>query len=106
MTMSGNGRRMSHAEFKVRAAEVIQMFGREAFDDLPLWMQITTLAALKTNNEEDLAIELRKSFYLFGEAEQMMIVKAAFEDPSELTAPIRQLIRELPRELQLQVLQP
>jgi hypothetical protein len=105
MTMSGNGRRMSHAEFKVRAAEVIQMFGREAFDDLPLWMQITALAALKTNNEEDLAIELRKSFYLFGETEQMMIVKAAFEDASELSAPLRQLIRELPRELQLQVLQ-
>jgi hypothetical protein len=80
---------------------VIKMFGRESFDEVPIWMQITVLAALKTNNEEDLAIELRKSFYLFGEAEQAMIVKAAFEDPSELTAPIRQLIRELPRKLQL-----
>jgi hypothetical protein len=105
MTMSGDGWRMSHAEFKVVAAEVIQMCGREAFDDLPLWMQITTLAALKANNEEDLAIELRKSFYLFGETERMMIVKAAFEDASELSAPLRRLIRELPRTLQLQVLQ-
>jgi hypothetical protein len=103
--MSGSGRRMSHAEFKVIAADAIRTFGREAFDHLPLWMQITALAALKTNNEEDLAIELRKSFYLFGEAEQMSIVKAAFEDPSELTAPIRQLIRELPQELQVRVLQ-
>jgi hypothetical protein len=68
-------------------------------------MQITTLAALKANNEEDLAIELRKSFYLFGEIEQTMIVRAAFDDPSELSAPIRQLIRELPRNLQIQVLQ-
>jgi hypothetical protein len=102
--MSRSGWRISHAEFKVIAAEVIQTCGREAFDDLPLWMQITTLAALKTNNEDDLAIELRKSFYLFDEVEQMMIVKAAFEDPSELTAPLRQLIRELPPELQLRVL--
>ena len=104
--MASNGRRMSQTEFKVRAAEVIKIFGREAFDEVPLWMQITVLATLKTENEEDLAIELRKSFYLFSEAEQAMIVRAAFEDPSEMTAPIRQLIRELPRELQLQILQP
>jgi hypothetical protein len=70
---------------------------------LPLAMQITVLAALKTDNEDDFAIELRKSFYLFDEREQAVIVKAAFDDPSELTAPIRQLIRELPREQQVEI---
>jgi hypothetical protein len=101
--MSGNGR-MSQAEFKQLAAGLIKMFGRENFDDLPLWMQVTVLAALRTNNEVDFAIELRKSFYLFGEAEQLAIVEAAFEDPSAESAPIRHLIRELPREQQQKIL--
>jgi hypothetical protein len=96
--------RMSQAEFKQLAVPLIRMSGTEAFDELPLAMQITVLAALKTDNEDDFAVELRKSFYLFDEREQVMIVKAAFEDPSELTVPIRQLIRELPRELQVKIM--
>jgi hypothetical protein len=78
----------------------VEQFGVEQLRVLT----ITVLAALKTENEDDFAIELRKSFYLFDEREQVMIVKAAFEDSSELTAPIRQLIRELPRELQVKII--
>jgi hypothetical protein len=48
---------------------------------------------------------LRKSFYLFEEPEQNAIVKAAFEDESDESAPIRRLIRELPRDQQLKILQ-
>lgn len=101
--MAGNGR-LSQAEFKQLAAGLIKMFGREDFDGLPLWMQITVLAALKTSNEDDFVIELRKSFYLFEEAAQVAIVQAAFEDASTESAPIRQLIRELPREQQQRIL--
>ncbi len=35
--MIGNERRLSQAEFKQRAGELIKMFGRDGFDDLPLW---------------------------------------------------------------------
>jgi hypothetical protein len=103
--MAESGRRMSQEEFKVLAGEAIRTFGREAFDSAPLWMQVTALAALKTNDEEEFAIELRKSFYLFEEPEQNAILKAAFEDASEESAPIRRLIRELPHEQQLKILQ-
>jgi hypothetical protein len=71
---------------------------------LPLWVQVTVLAALKTGNKDDFAIELRKSFYLFDEADQVAIVEAAFDDASEKSAPIRRLISELPRELRVKIL--
>jgi hypothetical protein len=51
--MIGNERRLSQEEFKQCAGELIKMFGRDGFDDLPLWMQVTVLAALKTGNEDD-----------------------------------------------------
>jgi hypothetical protein len=102
--MIGNERRLSQAQFKQRAGELIKIFGRDGFDDLPLWMQVTVLAALQTGNEDDFAIELRKSFYLFDEADRAAIVEAAFDDASEKSAPIRRLIRELPTELQVKVL--
>jgi hypothetical protein len=96
--------RMSQAEFKQRAVRLMQAFGPGAFDEVPLWMQVTVLAALKTDDEEAFVIELRKSFYLFGEPEQTAILKSAFEDPSEESVLIRRLIRELPREQQLKIL--
>jgi hypothetical protein len=99
--MIGNERRLSQAEFKQRAAELIKIFGRDGFDDLPLWMQVTVLAALKTGNEDDFAIEFRKSFYLFDEADQS---SRRLDDASEKSAPIRRLIRELPTELQVKIL--
>jgi hypothetical protein len=102
--MIGNERPLSQEECKQRAGEFIKMFGRDGFDDLPLWMQVTVLAALKTGNEDDLAIELRKSFYLCDEADQVAIVEAVFDDASEKSAPIRRLINELPRELRVQIL--
>jgi hypothetical protein len=102
--MNGTGRRMSQADFKERAVGLIKAFGPGAFDEAPLWMQVTVLAALKTDDEEAFVIELRKFFYLFGELEQLPIIKSAFEDPSEESAPIRRLIRELPSEHQLKIL--
>jgi hypothetical protein len=102
--MIGNERRLSQEEFKQRAGKLIKMFGRDGFDDLPLWMQVTVLAALKTGNEDDFAIELRKSFYLFDEADQGAIVEAAFDDASEKSPPIRRLISELPREPRVKIL--
>jgi hypothetical protein len=61
-------------------------------------------AVLLSRNEEELLTVLRKGFHLMSLEEQKEMVKAAFDDPAETMGMIRNLVHELPREAQEEIL--
>jgi hypothetical protein len=66
--------------------------------------QFMAKAVFDSKSDEDSVIALRKNFHLLSTTEQREIVKAAFDDPSVVLAPIRRLINELPEETQQEIL--
>ncbi len=95
--------RMNMDEFRAIVQE-LKTGWPDAWANLPPGMQLIVRAAEVTQNEEEFAIVLRKYFYLLTDEEQELVIRGAFMDSSELAAPIRGLIRELPEKRQREIL--
>jgi hypothetical protein len=86
------------------AKEAVRAIDPSELLDMSPGNQLIAKAMLRSETEDEFAVEIRKVFHLLSEDEQVLLVKGAFDDPSEAAAPIRRLIKELPEELRSKVL--
>lgn len=86
------------------ARELIGQLDATELSELSLGAQFMAKALLQSETEEKFVTALRRNFHLLSEDQQRGAVKAAFDDPSVVYAPIRRLIKELSNDAQQEIL--